>query len=312
MRASFSSHEQYNVATATILEAEINANGGAHAPVLMLPMRLDFHIHPEDPRVGIRFATLQGRIDLAHQPFAVAPAVNVNVQLRSDFKTLIDQLYYLNFPLDAVRIAFLERVRNGGDLKLNIHLILTVEKLYALHEPPIPHNVAWGFVNRLDVFLQQEITVLRSVWISRVLPQIGYGTIHLIELPAIPLSAVENYKEAHQALQRAQEHHKQGLYDEAAASCRVALERFFDYPEITGSDNLTRKVPTLKKSWETKLGKATYDWLNASLRAIKQASNPPHHAPGPHYNQLEAQILIAITVAVVAYAAKHDLPANGP
>lgn len=142
------------------------------------------------------------------------------------------------------------------------------------------------------------------------MPQIGYGAVQVIELPAVPLMAVENYKEAFQALRQAQEHHKQGLYNEAAGLCRVALERFFDYPEVTGADKLTRRVPTLKKSWETKLGQATYDWLNGSLGAIKQAANPPHHKPGPHYDQLEAQILIAITVAVVAYAAKHDLPAS--
>jgi len=312
MRDSFSSHERYNVASAVILEAEINGTGGAHAPILMLPIRLDFHIHPDDPRVGFRFTTLNGRINVAHQPFAVAQPANVNIQLRSDYNALGDQLHYLNFSLDQARLAFLERVRNGGDLKLTVDFRLTVEKLYALHEPPIPHDVAWGFVNRLEVYLHKEITIPQSAWIARVLPQVGYGAVHLIELPAIPLSAVESYKEAHQALLRAQEHQKQGLYDEAAAACRIALERFFDYPEVTGPDKLTRKVPTLKKSWETKLGKATYDWLNASLGAIKQASNPPHHAPGPHYDQLEAQILIAITVAVVAYAAKHDLPANVP
>ncbi len=310
MRDSFSSHERYNVASATIVEGEINGTGGAHSPILMLPVRLDLHIHPEDPRVGFRFATLQGRIDVAHLAFGVAPATNVNVHLRADFKALNDQMHYLNFPLDQARIAFLERHRNGGDLKFQVSLTLTVEKLYALHDPPVPNDAAWGFVNRLDVSLQREITIPRAAWISRVLPQVGYGTVHLIELPAIALSAVENYREAFQALTRAQEYHRQGLFDEAAGACRIALERFFDYPEVTGADNLTRKVPTLKKSWETKLGQATYQWLNSSLGAIKQAANPPHHKPGPHYDQLESQILIAVTVAIVAYAAKHDLPAN--
>lgn len=310
MRTSFSSQERYQVATVEVPETEINANGGAHAPVLMLPVRVDYHIHPENPRIGMRFAALQGQIDLEHRPFAVAPAVNVNVLLRSEFTALSDQLHYLNFPLDAGRIAFLERVRNGGNLKFSVRFTLTVEKLLALHDPPIPHDAVWGSVYRHDLHIHQEITVPASAWTSRVLPQIGYGSVQVIELPAIPLASVENYKEAFQALRQAQEHHKQGLYDEAAGLCRVALERFFDYPEVTGTDNLTRRVPTLKKSWETKLGKATYDWLNGSLGAIKQASNPPHHKPGPHYDQLEAQILIAITVAVVAYAAKHDLPAN--
>jgi hypothetical protein len=310
MRRSFSSHEQYNVADAQISETEVNGNGGAHAPVLLIPVRIDFHIHPSNPRSGIRFGPLRGQIELAHRPFAVAPPVNVNLLLRADYAAMSDQLYYLEFSLDAARIAFLEKVRAGGDLKLKINLTLTVEKLFALHDGPIPHDAIWGSVNRLDVTWHDEITVPRSSWVSRVLPQIGYGTIHLIELPAIPLAAVENFKAAFESLTQAQEHHKHGLYDEAVAKCRVALEHFFERHEVTGSDKLTRLVPKLKSSWETKLGKVTYDWLNGSLAAIKGATNPTHHAPGPHYDQLEAQVLIAVTIAVVAYAAKHDLPAD--
>jgi hypothetical protein len=93
---------------------------------------------------------------------------------RGGFRVLSNQHHYLNFPLDAARIAHLERTRSGGDLKLMINLTLTVEKLYALHEAPIPHDVAWGFVNRLDVHVSQEITIPRSAWVARILPQIGY------------------------------------------------------------------------------------------------------------------------------------------
>lgn len=310
MRTSFSGQERYQVATFEITESEVNGNGGSHAPVLLLPVRVDYHIHPENERIGMRFIALQGQIDVEHRPFAVAPAVSVNVVLRSDFKALSDQLHYLTFPLDPGRIAFLERVRDGGNLKMVVRVALTIEKLVALHEPPVPHDAVWGTTYRNEVHASQEITIPASAWTSRVLPQVGYGAVHVIELPAIPLNTVENFKDAFQALRQAQHHHRSGLYDAAAAACRVALERFFDYPEVTGPDKLTRRVPTLKKSWETKLGKATYDWLNSSLGAIKQASNPPHHAPGPHYDQLESQILIAVTVGVVAYAAKHDLPTN--
>lgn len=168
MRTSFSSQERYQIATVEVSEIEINANGGAAAPVLMLPVRLDFHIHPENPRIGMRFVALQGRMDVAHRPFAVAPAVNVNVMLRSDFKALSDQLHYLIFPLDAGRIAFLERVRNGGELKFVLHLSLTVEKRVALHEPPVPQDAVWGFVYGHEVHVQQELTIPASAWTARV------------------------------------------------------------------------------------------------------------------------------------------------
>lgn len=310
MRTSFSGQERYQVATVSVPEIEINGNGGAQAPVLILPLRIDYHIHPENPRVGMRFRTVAGQIDVEHRPFATAPAINLNIVLRSDFRTLPNQLHHLYFPLDAQRIAFLERVRQGAALKFKLRVTLSIEKLCALQEPPVPTDAVWGSIYTNDLHVEEDITIPASAWTSRVLPQIGYGTVHIIELPAIPLSAVEAYQQAYQALSQAQEHHKNGLYDEAAARCRVALERFFDYPEVTGSDNLTRRIPTLKKSWETKVGRATYEWLNVSLGGIKQATNPAHHSPGPHFDQLESLILISVTVAVVAYAAKHDLPSK--
>jgi len=111
---------------------------------------------------------------------------------------------------------------------------------------------------------------------------------------------------AFKALQQAQELHKIGLYDEAVGKCRVALDKFFEHEEKTGDDNKIRRVPILAKSWEKKLGKCTYDWLNNSLAVLKEAANKSHHSPNAHYDQFDSQMIIAITTTLVAYAARND------
>jgi len=148
------------------------------------------------------------------------------------------------------------------------------------------------------------VTVTRDVWTSRVLPQVGYGVVHVLEFPATPLEACASMDHAFKALKQAQELHKIGLYDEGVGKCRVALEKFFEYEDKTGGDGKTRRTPVFVKSWETKLGKSTYDWLNGSLGAIKDAANRTHHSPNIHYSQFDSQMIIAITTAVVAYAAR--------
>lgn len=64
------------------------------------------------------------------------------------------------------------------------------------------------------------------------------------------------------------------------------------------------KVPMLKAEWQTRLGKATYEWLNGSFAAMKQATNKPHHLSSSNFDQMETQMLIIATTALVAYAIK--------
>lgn len=65
-----------------------------------------------------------------------------------------------------------------------------------------------------------------------------------------------------------------------------------------------KKVPRLKTSWETKLGRSTFAWLEGGMAALKLAANKSHHSPQAHFDQLESQMVLAITTAVISYAAR--------
>jgi len=207
----------------------------------------------------------------------------------------------LDFGLDVQQIYALEQYREGGSVKLDLWIDLHIDE----HRPVIvASEAAWELENLFLARLQEGIEISQSDWIEHVLPGIGYGKIHIVEFPAVPLESCQALDHSFQSLKQAEEKHRLGYYDDAVGKCRMALEKFFDLVSVDPSHTESRKIPVLKKSWEKKMGKATYDWLNSTLGAIKDASNPPHHSPNPHYDQLESQMILAITTAVVAYVAR--------
>jgi hypothetical protein len=309
-RQSFSSYDQgYLIAELEFDETQLYGIGGSTYPRLLIPITLHFNPLSIPRLVDLAYTDLSARLILSPNGEKVADSLPIKVdQVRRGEWTQTSQTSLtLEFPLDATRIAYLESVRNGNDLNLSLDLRLSVQEFTTvLGDPKTRPKPEWGLRYLISLLLKLEFKVPRSVWIDKVLPQVGYGVIHIIELPAIPLENCQPLDHSFQALRQAQQRHREGLYDDAVGKCRIALEKFFEPVEVTGVDNKTRKVPQLKKSWEVKLGNATYDWLSGAATVMKNATNKPHHSPNAHYSQLDSQMIIVITTALVAYAARSD------
>jgi len=306
MQTHFSSLGQYSIASAKIPEPEVIGSGGNSTPQIGIPLRLDVWHGSMRPGEGLELVSLSAKLWALDGYISICPPVPLNTTLQSQFPRIQDQLCYLNFPLDAIRLTHLERERNGGDMKFRLEAALLINQLFAVGKTPgeISSQTIWGHVQAHQLHLQAELKIPRDTWVSRVLPNVGYGVIHILEFPAAPLESCAKLQHSMQALQQAQELHKIGLYDDAVGKCRVALDPFFEFIETTGEDKVVRRVPTLKRSWETQLGKATYSWLDGTLGAIKEAANRAHHSPRAHYSQLDSQMIFAIASAVVAYVAR--------
>lgn len=242
----------------------------------------------------------------------------INITLDHGFCRLGDQLHHLEFLLDTARIEALERKRNGGDVKLRLDAALMVNKLVALHDVKGTRRrdqKVWAYSDAHCLSLQADLLIQRDAWIARVLPHVGHGVVHILEFAATPLEGCALFANSFEALQQAQAFHKVGLYDDAVGKCRVALDQFFEHEEQTeaskdGHKVVLRRVPKLKKTWETALGAVTYAWLDGAMSAIKGAANRTHHSPNAHYTQADSQMLIAITTALVAYAARTTSSSN--
>lgn len=296
----------YILAEAEIDETQVFGSGGGYYPRLSILLRVhfssistpgsDYYVTGLDarlyhPNTGLVADALPVRLQRIQRPLPGYAAANEQT--------------YLEFPMDARRVAQLETLRDGKDLSLRLDLMLAVQEhgIIAGDEKTKRPNI-WGLKWLQQLVTQVNFTVPRSVWIERVLPQIGHGVIHIVELPAVPIAACSAMQNSYEALRQAQSLHHQGLYDLAVTKCRIALEPFFDYIPVDPTHKDSRKIPKLKKSWETKLGEATFIWLNTALVAIKDAANPTAHSPHAHFDQFESQMLQSITTAVIAYAAR--------
>jgi hypothetical protein len=215
---------------------------------------------------------------------------------------LPNQSIYLEIPFDQERIAVINRLRNGGDVKLRLDIDLFADELIEIRgQSNTP--AALGLREHHHLQARVQVQIPRSRWAEQVLPQLGFGKIHILELPLIPIEKCAEISAAYDALQQAYKLEGQGFYDEAVATCRKALEPFFERV-VKADEKGERKAFALKASWQTRLGKATYDWLNSSLIAVKQGTDEPHHLSSSRFGQMEAQMLLAVATAIIAYAVK--------
>lgn len=309
MRSSFANLGIYNVPVAQIDESQIYGSGGHVTPVLHLQVHLDGRYGAIQPKEGIRFVRMRARLCLPSQEpqEIISRFAKVNLLVRWDFEASTDHRVYLEFPLTTPLIDTLEKLRDGGDLRLKLKLEMETERLRAVEtisrQGFLPQH-SWATVEYLDQTLESDLVFPQKAWIDRVLPQVGYGRIHIIELPAVPIEETADIKHSFESLKQAQQHHLEGRYDDAVGKCRLALEPFFTTVEIEEGGKI-RRIPKLKVSWQTRLGDATAGWLDATMVGIKDAANKPHHSPNRHFDQFTSQMLQTITVTLIAYAAQY-------
>lgn len=304
MKRYFSSLDRYSIVEGILEEASINGVGGTIGAALWVPLNLSIsHTHMA-PQEGIRFSYISAKLCMQQSQAFSSIRIDLDRIITPRFHAITEQVT-LAFPLDAVKVAALERARAGGDLKLRIEATLGAEQLIAIN-PDRPSNTPeiWSNLKHHMLYLADEFTILRDTWIKRVLPNVGYGVVHVIELPAVSVDACADIQHSFAALQQANDRHLHGHYDDAVGKCRVAMEPFLTIAEEDDGTGGKRKKPRLKPSWETKMGHATGNWLAESFNAVKYAGNPSHHSPNTHYGQLESQIILAVTTALVAYAAR--------
>jgi hypothetical protein len=246
------------------------------------------------------FGALTGELLIGSEKIADIKTYSVNRTRLGNQNYPTDFHLNIEIPLDARRIEWLEQQRAGKSFEAKIRIDLQVQ-LFGNNQ----HTAAFscGLLDTLSIQGEIPFVVPDTQWREQVLPGLGYGKVMVVELPVVSLESCAALKHSYKALGNAQKQFTLGLYDETAGSCRVALDQFFEQvPKEEGSD---KTIPKLKKSWETKLGVSTYQWLDDALGAIKEVTNKPHHSPNNHFDRFGAQMLLMITTTLVSYAAQQ-------
>jgi hypothetical protein len=282
--------------------------GGADYPYLFWQTHLA--ISPaNNPQIDYAFRILEAQLFLQPAGMKIADARPVIVNRVAygfeDYKG--NELINLEFPLDSKRIEVIENNRNGGSVKFRFDVQVHVDEYAPVLAPAESKRpTLWSLRRAQQLSFQEAIEISQTQWISSVLPGLGYGKVHVLEFPAAPLASCAGLDHSFKALNQAIDAHRQGRYDDAAGKCRVALDPFFDYVDQDQLDGTKRKIPIVKKVWQTRVGEHTYIWLNETLGVLKAAANPSHHSPNSHFDQIESQMLIAVVAAVVNYAARVE------
>jgi len=304
----------YIVAEISLHSNGIYGAGTAALPILVVSLQFVFrcaHSAAGSPERAMCFRELRCKVRPADAPHGLkylATSLPMSLERtvasgQGDFKDLGS----MEIPLDRARVAAINRARNGEDVKLSLDFELLIDDLSELAKTKDRLRPSiWGFTDHHRAQGKLEITIPRSVWVERVLPNMEFETSHIIELPAIPIEACKSNTVAFAALLQAQKLERQGFYKEAVAQCRIALEPFCEPVEKTDGKGKVTKVPKLKSSWETRLGQHTYEWLNNAIGAVRQGTNPSHHHTTVLFGQFEAQMLLMVATALIAYAVKTD------
>lgn len=279
----------------------------------MLIVSLDFLLH--GPRQSGRcydFRELRCRLspfDTAHIAASLPTYLRERV---TSGKEVNGRSVQLEIPMDRTRLALINRLRNGGDVTLRFDLELLVDELVEVARvPDTLRPSVWGLVERHHTQGKLTATIPRSTWLEQVLPGTEFAKVHIVELPAIPIDTCSDLKVSFDALQQAVKLEGMDFHNEAVAQCRIALEPFFETVQVPDGSGGTKPRRVLKAAWQTRLGQRTYDWLSGSFLAVNQATNQPHHPSSSGFDQMEAQMLLMITTALVSYAVKTQ-PSTPP
>lgn len=198
MKRHFSSFGKYSIAEGSLDELQLVGNGGCASPVLQAPLAIDIDYGPIQPREGMQLKSVSAKLTaVTTGHIFTRTEVQVNQLIVPTFRKCTTTAY-LEFPLDGRRLPELERLRNGGDLALRLDATLVADQLYLLNpERQAMDPLIWAFCERRPMWLQCEFTIPREVWIKRVLPQVGYGVVHIVEFPAVSIEGCAALKHSY-------------------------------------------------------------------------------------------------------------------
>lgn len=292
----FCFHGTHHAVKARLRPSDVRSVGGPVYPQLIFPLQLE--TVPQQGLKELRISAVRAHLNTQNLG-RIGTAVPTTMPLR--FSNMASPKTFqitIEIPLDLYRAQKIEANRQqNGMLQLDCSLdYVAIWKRNASPLRPLPDPIEMStMVQRIEIVIPQ------SEWIANILPGLGCNSVRLIEIPMPATTTAIGFEKSVLAVEKAQQRFNLGLYDDAAAQCRIALDPFFDQEKKPDGSGTMLK---LKKSWEARLGEATHRWLGEASNAVRWATNPVHHSPSARFDRFEAQMLLMITTTLISYAAR--------
>jgi hypothetical protein len=277
-----------NLVDITVDIANIRGVGGPVFPRLVVPLKLHFNAWDRYQLIfrdaSAQLATQDGKIIADAAPRVFSQVVTMSFGTH----------HQLEFQLDHYRIESIETQRGSQSfLPLQLHFQTSAEIVFMKKEDLKPAMGEGIFPLAGTVHFQ----IPSNTWCDHVAPGLGIGLVKIFELPAVPLSEIEDYTRAFGALEKAQKHFGKGDYDDAVAECRKAIEPLRQH--LKKEKQLDPSI--LPADYADKIGAATTEWLQTMLGKTHGVSSALHHSTSAHFSRLDAQMVLTITANLVAY-----------
>lgn len=279
----------------------ISGAGGPEYPRLIIPV--EFTLRPSEGGGKIKvYSLLWLKCGLHIENIKIGegfsePIVEYSLPYRSQRQISIE------IPFDLYRIEKIEERRRD-----DIQFRLLGSALVA--EYPSVFSAGPGSYEQLECRRDIEnftkghfditFTIPQSHWVDKILPNLGYGKVKLIEIPIPEKIVPDTFKNALEELVQAQDYFIQGDYDKTVEHCRNALEPLKNLlPEIKAL------LTNSKYEWVAEVGHATHDWIDKIYKKTRDVSSIPHHLPSiGNFNRFEAQAILMVTIALLSYSGK--------
>jgi hypothetical protein len=184
----------------------------------------------------------------------------------------------------------MEKLRQGKDLQLQIQLSFVAE---VQQQPPI----------RQPITIQLDERIAKSDWAEKILPQLGFKDVALIEIPKIERP---EFGDSISRINEAWKQYSMGEYDKVLTECRKAMEALVAVVKGKGFE---------KETGDEKGKKAGADWKKAlgheEIGEIIEAVVQKHFgflAPGSHYgkgiNREDAEFALMLTHGLINFVCK--------
>lgn len=201
---------------------------------------------------------------------------------------------WLKFSLDDKAIHAIQSHRNGEDIRLRIQLIFTFIRKDSTSLIEGEH--IWGLEGvghgRGDI----HFAIPKSIWVEKILPDLGFPGFKLIEIPLTHKRLDEAYDNIIMEFTNASEYFTRQDFNKAVGHCRHTL------------DDLTRNLKKLKDGvesettfkWLSTVDEATFTWIDALNKSISAISSKPHHAGlKKDFSRKEAESIYLVTLGLL-------------
>lgn len=281
----------------------IHAIGGPEFPKLIFILELQLSplktfSQPNKPVHPLTWMFLSGEFCSPEQRAVANFREEVN-QYAANASHSYERQFRLEIPLDFMTVARIEQSREG-----DLRAALNLRALFAIH---ISGGVG---VEAFETGRIESIAFVipKSLWVEKLLPQLGYGSLELIEVHIPNGIRADGLPKAVQEIREARAYLTNGDWEKVVAHCRNTLEAILDSRQLQlppASKFGTKVDAFIHEHLASKFGEKQSKLLAEEMKLLWEVcSKAAHPNPPDYFKRADADFIVRNTMAILEYVSR--------